>query len=176
MNVLEQLGIDVGYVVLGALGFSLFLFLLVIVLFVKISKLNKKYAAFMEGADGKSLEDAVQTRFQEVDTIKEIIKKQQLRLEKTDEVLKTSYQKVGIVKYDAFKEMGGKLSFAVALLNQENSGFIINSMHSTREGCYTYIKEIIRGESFVVLAAEEKEALNQAITCHDLIKETNKSK
>ena len=75
----------------------------------------------------------------------------------------SNYQKVGILKYDAFQEMGGKLSFAITLLDGNNSGYIINSMHS-REGCYTYIKEIVEGNSIIVLAEEEKEALNMAIT------------
>lgn len=50
----------------------------------------------------------------------------------------------------------------MALLDQKNDGFIINAMHS-REGCYTYIKEIIDGNSVIVLAEEEKEALNIAM-------------
>ena len=58
--------------------------------------------------------------------------------------------------------MGGKLSFSLALLDQKNDGFIINAMHS-REGCYTYIKEILNGNSIIVLAEEEKEALNLAM-------------
>ena len=58
--------------------------------------------------------------------------------------------------------MGGKLSFAVALLDKNNNGWIMNAMHS-REGCYTYIKEIIKGESYVELAEEEAEALDKAI-------------
>lgn len=67
-----------------------------------------------------------------------------------------------MVKYDAFHEMGGKLSFSLALLDQKNDGFIINAMHS-REGCYTYIKEIVNGNSIIVLADEEKEALDIAM-------------
>ena len=67
-----------------------------------------------------------------------------------------------MVKYDAFHEMGGKLSFSLALLDQKNDGFIINAMHS-REGCYTYIKEILNGNSIIVLADEEREALNIAL-------------
>ena len=55
--------------------------------------------------------------------------------------MESAYQKMGLVKYDAFNEMGGKLSFAITLLDGNNSGYIINSMHS-REGCYNYIKEI----------------------------------
>ena len=78
------------------------------------------------------------------------------------EALKLTYSKTGIVKYDAFNEMGGKLSFALALLDNRNNGFIINAMHS-REGCYTYVKEIINGESYITLGDEEKKALDKAI-------------
>lgn len=56
---------------------------------------------------------------------------------------------------------GGKLSFSLCLLDNENSGFILTAMH-TREGCYTYVKEVIKGEAFVVLASEEKRALEEA--------------
>ena len=77
-------------------------------------------------------------------------------------ILKRNFHKFGIVKYDAFNEMGGKLSFAIAMLDGNNSGWIINAMHS-REGCYTYIKEIIKGESYIELAEEEAEALDKAI-------------
>lgn len=76
--------------------------------------------------------------------------------------MQSTYQKVGLVKYDAFREMGGNLSFALVLLNKQNTGFILNAMHS-REGCYTYVKEIIKGESFIELAEEEREALEQAV-------------
>ena len=76
--------------------------------------------------------------------------------------LGSTYYKSGIVKYDAFHEMGGKLSFALAMLDGNDSGWVINAMHS-REGCYTYVKEIVKGESFVELAEEEAEALDKAM-------------
>ena len=78
------------------------------------------------------------------------------------------YKKVGIVKYDAFNEMGGKLSFALAMLDKSNNGYVINAMHS-REGCYTYIKEIVKGESYIALGDEEKKALERAINCDSLV-------
>ena len=83
-------------------------------------------------------------------------------IEKIFNSLKFTFQKVGMVKYDAFHEMGGKLSFSLALLDHKNDGFIINAVHS-REGCYTYIKEIVSGNSIIVLADEEKEALDIAM-------------
>ena len=169
MKVFEQLGIDIGYVVLGIMGVVLLLLILVVVLFVKLSKLKTKYYGFMEGQDGKSLEDSIMLKFKEIDTIKEILKKYQIHFNNIDDTLKTTYQKIGIVKYDAFKELGGKLTFALALLDQENNGVVINSMHSSREGCNTYVKEIIHGESYVVLAEEEQEALDKAKNSHNII-------
>ena len=79
--------------------------------------------------------------------------------------------KVGLVKYDAFNEMGGKLSFSLALLNQTNDGFVLNAVHS-REGCYTYIKEIVDGNSIIVLAEEEQEALKMAMESNDSVPKT----
>ena len=75
--------------------------------------------------------------------------------------MKFTFQKVGLVKYDAFNEMGGKLSFSLAMLNESDNGFVLNAVHS-REGCYTYIKEIIDGNSIITLAEEEQEALKMA--------------
>ena len=71
-------------------------------------------------------------------------------------------QKFGIVRYNAFKGMGGNLSFAFALLDYTNTGFVMNSVHS-REGCYLYIKEVEKGETDTALGNEEKEALEQAL-------------
>ncbi len=167
MNIFDTLGIDMGYVLIGLAGFSLVLFILTIALFIKMGKINKKYKKFMQGANGENLEKQFLKRFAEVDELQYESRKLQEEIEKITENLLITYQKIGIVKYDAFKEMGGKLSFALALLNGNNDGFILNSMHSSREGCYTYIKEIIKGESFVVLAEEERQALEAAKKSRD---------
>ena len=58
--------------------------------------------------------------------------------------------------------MGGKLSFSLCVLTDNNDGFILSAVHNEIGGCYTYVKEIIRGESYVVLSAEEKKALERA--------------
>ena len=97
-----------------------------------------------------------------MDSILKITKQNRSDIKDLFKKSEKGFQKTGIVKYDAFNEMGGKLSFAVALLDKNNNGWIMNAMHS-REGCYTYIKEIIKGESYVELAEEEAEALDKAI-------------
>lgn len=143
-------------------GVMLLLFILLIVNMVKTKKIRKKYDAFMLGKDGTSLEETLVKRINQVEEILSSVKKDQQNIAEIFDNLKNTFQKVGMVKYDAFHEMGGKLSFSLALLDQKNDGFIINAMHS-REGCYTYIKEIIDGNSVIVLADEEKEALDIAM-------------
>lgn len=137
------------------------LFITTIVLLVKISGLTKKYKAFMNGSEGRDLESTILERFKEIDNLKSETSYISNKLNTACDTLLTAYQKVGIVKYDAFKEMGGKLSFSLCLLDDKDNGFVMTSMH-TREGCYTYIKEIIRGEAYVILASEERKALDEA--------------
>lgn len=155
---------------LGVAGVMAILLLLVIVLMASHFGLKKKYRIFMTGADGKNLESSLLVRLKEVDVLKQQNKQMQESIQGILENLKTVYQKWAMVKYDAFKEMGGKLSFSLCMLNGEENGFIITSMHSSREGCYTYIKEIIKGEAFVILSEEEKTALTEAKAAKEPIK------
>lgn len=155
-------GIELDMVVIALAALLVILIVLSIVLIAKQSKLRKRYEAFMQGQEGKSLEEAFNKKFENMDTINKEIDTIQTRLNDIDENLMKTYQKIGIVKYDAFKEVGGTLSFVLALLTKENDGFLINSMHSNREGCFTYIKEVKKGEVFVTLSDEETQALEEA--------------
>ncbi len=161
-EVLEYIGIDPGIILIVMAGVILLLLVMLVVNLVKTSKLKKKYRTFMEGQDGRSLEQIIRDTYEKYDEVSKKVEINADNIERIKENMKLTYQKMGVVKYDAFNEMGGKLSFSLALLDKENNGFIINSMHS-REGCYTYIKEIVKGESYIVLADEEREALNEAL-------------
>lgn len=167
MNVIDFIDQNIAYFIIGLAAFSFFLFLYLIIISVKHRKLKKKYKQFMRGGSGESLEDQILSRFSEIDNLKSDAKKLNLELNKVNENLMIAYQKVGVIKYDAFKEMGGKLSFVLALLDKNNNGILLNSVHSSREGCYTYLKEIIKGESFLELSEDEKQALNQAINSNN---------
>ena len=106
--------------------------------------------------------ESILERFEELDEIAQIALKNRQDIKKINEEMLSNFQKVGILRYNAFDEMGGKLSFALTLLDGENNGYIINSMHS-REGCYNYIKEIVKGASYIELSEEESESLERAI-------------
>lgn len=120
----------------------------------------------MSGKNAKSLEDTLIKRLDQVDSLMEANNANEKSIKKLFTNMKFTFQKVGLVKYDAFNEMGGKLSFSLALLNQTNDGFVLNAVHS-REGCYTYIKEIVDGNSIIVLSEEEQEALKMAMEPND---------
>lgn len=135
---------------------------LLIVTMVKLDKMRKNYRTFMNGKTAENLEDSILDHFSKIKDLTAESKKHELDIQKINEDMMSHYNKTGIIKYDAFNEMGGKLSFALAMLDSNNNGYVINAMHS-REGCYTYIKEIIKGESFITLADEEKLALDKAM-------------
>lgn len=116
----------------------------------------------MEGADGKSIESLIHEHLDEIESIRAVGEKNSAAVKDIYEKMQYTFQKVGIVKYDAFHEMGGKLSFALCMLDKVNNGYIINVMHSNN-GCFAYIKEIINGESFIELGDEEANALKQAV-------------
>lgn len=162
MKLFNELGIDGSYFIIGILCGLVILLIIVIILYMQLKKLKTNYSEFMTGSDGRDLESSILSRFKMIDNLKEETKNIKLSIDNISEVLLSSYQNVSLVKYDAFKEMGGKLSFTLCMLDAKKNGFLLTSMHSSREGCYTYIKEIINGESYVLLSEEEKKALSDA--------------
>ena len=149
-------------IIIGLAALVLILIILMIINVVQMSKLKKSYKIFMKGKNAKNLEDTLIKRLNQVDDLINANSANEKNIKTLFQNMQRTYQKMGLVKYDAFNEMGGKLSFSLAMLDVKNNGFIINAMH-TREGCYTYIKEIIDGNSVIVLSGEEQEALNNAM-------------
>lgn len=158
----KDLGITVDVVVLILAVLVLGCMIFSVVILTKYKKMKDQYELFMEGADGESLEEAFHQQFDDMDEIRKDLDYIHSRLERVDKNLLKTYQKIGVVKYDAFKEVGGTLSFVLVLLTKDNNGFIMNSMHSNAEGCYIYIKEVQGGSAFVELSEEERKALEEA--------------
>lgn len=167
MFLLDELGLEPLEALLIAIGviavLVLIILILLIVQMVKHRRLKRKYLDFMGGAEATSLEKEILSRFREMDEMKDHMDAVNQRLDDVDKALLQTFKKMAIRKYDAFQEMGGQLSFVLVLLTERNDGCIINSMHSSREGCYTYIKIINSGKCEAPLSEEENEALMEAI-------------
>lgn len=157
----EMIGIPSDYVIIGLVVITIILLILYIVNIVQMSQLKKRYNIFMGGKDAKSLENILKERLDQIDGLVASNTANEDNIKTIFQNMKFTFQKVGLVKYDAFEQMGGKLSFSLALLNETDDGFVMNAMHS-REGCYIYVKDIIAGNSVIILSEEEKQALEIA--------------
>lgn len=161
-SILMNLGFDPVYIIIimaiGIIGLAA----LVIVYIIKSNQLYRRYDYFMRGRDAESLEEVIMEQLEAVKNLKAEDRANKDALRLTNRNMRASFQKFGLVKYNAFKGMGGNLSFVFAMLDYTNSGFVLNAVHS-REGCYLYIKEVDRGQTEVLLGSEEKEALEQAL-------------
>lgn len=164
-NIMNLLGIDsmvLAITLMVMAGLLIILLILVIVMLVKHARLKKRLAKFTVGRNGSSLEKDIFALIDETNQLKTVTDRQKKEIRDLYKRLESTFQKIGLVKYDAFQQMGGKLSFSLALLDENNNGFILNSVHST-EGCYSYTKEINAGVSALTLGKEEEEALRVAM-------------
>ena len=151
-----------------ALIILIMLVLIVVLLFstystnMRLSRLERKYKMFMKGKDGQSLEKEFVRKFATIDKLSEsdVLHSSDIHILKKG--FEHIFSKYGVEKYDAFDDVGGKLSFALALLDKNNTGLILNAVHS-RDNCFLYLKEIVKGESYVMLSQEEVEALRKAV-------------
>ena len=156
----------------------LFCFILVVAVFnfilfismmkhrIKYRRLFKSYDNFMTGRSARNLEDIIILLRKDIRSLKNENKLNREAIRDLNKIQRECYQKIGILKYDAFDGMGGKLSFALCILNYRNSGYIINSIHS-REVTFNYIRIVENGQTEQVLSREEKIVLEQALGYRD---------
>jgi len=155
-------GLDLGILVLILLLVVIGLFIYVVVMSKRNKRLTRRYERFMQGERAESLEDQIQSL---IATVDQLCYESDVHAEDINNLYhkhEFAFQKMGLIKYDAYKEMGGKLSYALTLLDENNNGFLTNSVHSST-GCYSYTKRIKQGTCEIDLSPEEKASLEKAI-------------
>ena len=161
-GIFENLGIDSGIIIIILLILVVFLLVRSISYNMRLSRLERRYKIFMKGSDAQSLEKVFVRKFAQIDRLYEAKEDHDHDILFLKKNMEKMFNKYGVEKYDAFDDVGGKLSFALALLDKENKGLILNAVHS-RDNCFLYLKEIVKGESYVMLSQEEVEALRKAV-------------
>ena len=161
-EMLYNLPFDPMYLIIGSCGLSLFLLIAFIICMIKMNKLYRRYDRFMRGKDAETLEDTMISILEQLKDLNVKDRANKDMMKSLSKQVKDSFQKFGFVKYNAFKGMGGNLSFVLAMLDDNNTGFVLDAVHS-REGCYLYLKEVEEGATEVLLGSEEQEALEQAL-------------
>ena len=163
-SILNNLGIDLGIVLIVLIILMIIFIILIIWLIIKNNRLSNKLNSFMSGRDGASLEKNIYALYEDNKMLKEHMMKHRKDINNLYKKHESSFQKMGLVKYDAFHQMGGQLSFSLAILDENNNGFIINSVHST-DGCYSYTKRITAGVCKLALGKEEEECEQSFLIC-----------
>jgi hypothetical protein len=129
-------------------------------------RLKKNYSTFTQGTNRKSLDDVLSTLVTGEHNLKEDIAKLRARCDKIEKEEGYHIQKVGLLRFNPFKDTGGDQSFILALLDAHDTGIVITALYS-RMGTRWYTKKVIRGKSAEhELSEEEKKALSMAAELH----------
>ena len=135
-----------------------------IVMISKLSSLNKRYKKFLEKlGNGKDIEEDLETYMYRVEKVEKQNNEILNYVKTLDEDLTRCIQKVGMVRYNAFKDTGSDLSFTLALLDEHNDGVVLNGIYS-REMSNIYAKPVKNGTSTYTMSDEEKQAVQKAMS------------
>ncbi len=142
---------------------NVMLLILYILNCMKLSKLRKNYATFMTKlGKGENINEMLEGYVKNVDEIKAENKEIIEYCQKLDDRSNDYLKKMGMVRYNAYKDTGSNLSFALAILDNENNGFVLNGIYA-RDNSNIYAKPVVNGKSEYVLSNEEEEAISKAI-------------
>ena len=158
INTINEL---IPYIIFGMIIIIILLFIMVIVLFKAVGRVEIKYKRLMKGTSNKNLEEILLERLDSVDEAKEVSEKALKECERLEIKLKDCIQKVAIMRYKAFENVGSDLSFSIAMLDDNNDGIILTGIYGRQEST-TYAKPIDKGISRYDLSEEELYVLNEA--------------
>ena len=150
--------------------FLFILFIIVVILLVlyiisiaNLRKLRNSYLKFMNKlGNGNNFEEMMRVYINNVQQVEKKNEEIITYCNKLDNTLKNCSQKIGIVRYNAFKDTGSDLSFSLAILDAYNNGVVLNGIYA-RDSSNIYAKPVANGESKYILSNEEKEAIYKAI-------------
>jgi hypothetical protein len=128
---------------------------------IRLERTRKRIKIFFKGRKTKDLEEVIAEHLKRTKNLENDTKKLFEWSDKLQKIADISIQKTGVVRFNPFKDTGGDQSFAIALLDKNNTGLVISSLYG-REGTRIYTKPIENGDSEYHLSEEEKEAIKKA--------------
>jgi len=158
-GLLDQYGQLVGLI---GLSLSVLLTVFVVVLSMRVKANARRWSDLMKGASGASVEDLLRDHFARMSSIEDRLGSAEDRLKTLETKMETSKRYVGVVRYDAFEDVGGSQSFALAVYDEKGDGAVVTSMVG-RADCRVYAKEIKAGKADRELSTEEQAAIQAAV-------------
>lgn len=161
-SLIEILKTDISLVILFCI--NIILLIVIVANSIKISKLNKRYKTFMKKlGNGKNIEEDIENYMHRVNRVEKQNEEITEDIKSLDADLSKCIQKIGMVRYSAFKDTGSDLSFTLALLDENNTGVVLNGIYS-REMSNIYAKPVENGKSSYTLSEEEEKAIGKAMS------------
>ena len=148
-------------IVFGTALLSLISFLIVLINTFRTNKILRKYKRLMRGSDNKNLEAMLYSHLDTLQAGLTRIKDLELQLSSLTGNMDRCIQRVGVVRFNAFDQMGGDQSYSIALLDENGNGFVLTGLYS-RSSTTTFAKPIQARQSKYALSDEEKEAIERA--------------
>lgn len=161
-NLINIMNENIAFILIGLLVIILLLFIVVISLIRSTNKLEKRYRRLMRGVNNKNLEELITSKLDEVEKAISKSEKALNECKVIREEIKGCVNKVAIMRYKAFPDVGSDLSFSIAILDSYNDGVLITGIYS-RHDSTTYAKPVDKGISRYELSEEESYVLNEAI-------------
>ena len=167
-EIIEFLKTDTFLIIMAIAVIILFIAFIAIV--VKLSNVQKKYKTFLNKlGNGKDIYEDLDNYMYRVERVEKQNAEVITGLKILQQDLSKCIQKVGIVRYSAFKDTGSDLSFALALLDEDNNGVVLNGIYS-REMSNIYAKPVEKGIATYTVSEEEKQAIDKAVNSDKIIK------
>lgn len=167
-EIIEFLKTDTFLIIMAIAVIILFIAFIAIV--VKLSNVQKKYKTFLNKlGNGKDIYEDLDNYMYRVERVEKQNAEVITGLKILQQDLSKCIQKVGIVRYSAFKDTGSDLSFALALLDEDNNGVVLNGIYS-REMSNIYAKPVEKGIATYTVSEEEKQAIDKAVNFDKIIK------
>ncbi len=159
-GIVEAIGVNTLLEILFVV--TIILLIVVVTLLFKTAKLQKRYEGFMKKiGNGKNIEEDLENYIYRVEKVEGQNAQLANHINTINSELVNCIQKIGMVRYNAFKDTGSDLSFALALLDQNNNGVVLNGIYS-REMSNIYAKPVENGVSAYTLSEEETQAIQKA--------------
>lgn len=156
MDALEML--DPVVVAFTALGLCILALVVMMIILFRQTKLLRRYQLLMNGDTGKQLDTILLEQASDLAGAQERLGQLAERVERLAADAQLHVQRTGIVRFNAFPDTGSDLSFAIALLDAHDNGFVLSSLYGRHEN-RIYAKPIRNGSSTYTLTDEEKQAL-----------------
>ena len=155
----------VAIIAIGAAAVALIGLVLAAVLAVRIRRMRRQYVVLQAGDDDQSFLDAVSRQNDEVVQLRSEVASLSTSVDSLRVDLADAIRHVAVVRYDAFNDMGGRMSFSAALLDDAGDGVVISSINGRTE-TRTYAKGVKGGSSEADLSPEEVQVIGYARTSH----------